>query len=188
MGRLATRSLRLRSPGHSRLIRLSDARTQGSYPKNWQADFIVFAFLHSFERWDISNKKTLASVGQTLASVQKKKKMNANLFNVLQTKYTVSGTQLTPTNGQTFRLQVRPSKFFGRPDFLQARITGTAKPLFVSSCYEARTKDGLWNIEVDGKRLEAVPLANDEIQLVPLSELRRSYRERSRSTQRKSYE
>lgn len=158
-----------------------------SYPKSRKTNFIVVSFLHSFERWYISNKKTLASVGQTLASV-KRKKMNANLFNVLQTKYTVSGTQLTPTNGQTFRLQVRPSKFFGRPDFLQARIIGTAKPLFVSSCYEARTKDGLWNIEVNGKRLEAVPLANDEIQLVPLSELRRSYRERSRSTQRKSYE
>jgi len=98
--------------------------------------------------------------------------MNANLFNVLQTKYTVSGTQLTPTNGQTFRLQVRPSKFFGRPHFLQARITGTAKPLFVSSCYEARTKDGLWNIEVNGKRLEAIPLANDEIQLVPFGKKR----------------
>lgn len=131
-------------------------------------------------------KRLLPSVKLWQAS--KEKKMNANLFNVLQTKYTVSGTQLTPTNGQTFRLQVRPSKFFGRPDFLQARITGTAKPLFVSSCYEARTKDGLWNIEVNGKRLEAVPLANDEIQLIPLSELRRSYRERSRSTQRKSYE
>jgi hypothetical protein len=37
-------------------------------------DFIVVAFLHSFGRWYISNKKTLASVGQTLASVQKKKK------------------------------------------------------------------------------------------------------------------
>lgn len=52
-------------------------------------------------------------------------------------------------------LLVLPSKHKGRPDYLAAKIHGSFKPVFISSIYEPRTKNGMFNVEVCGIRYEA---------------------------------
>jgi hypothetical protein len=100
--------------------------------------------------------------------------MDTKLLQALQVKYTVSGSVYSPdTPSKAFTLHLRPSKHFGRPDYLQAYIKGTAKPLFISSVYEPRTTVGLFNIEVEGKRLEALPTPDGRVELVTLQELRK---------------
>jgi hypothetical protein len=100
--------------------------------------------------------------------------MDAKLLQALQVKYTVSGSVYSPdTPSKAFTLHLRPSKYFGRPDYIQAYVKGTAKPLFISSVYEPRTTVGLFNIEVAGKRLEALPTPDGRVELVTLQELRK---------------
>lgn len=71
--------------------------------------------------------------------------------------FTKAGDIKPTAEGNSFTLQIRESKYFGRPKYLQIRITGNARPLFVSSIYEPRTPEGLFNIEVNKKRYEATP-------------------------------
>lgn len=98
--------------------------------------------------------------------------MDTKLLEALQVTYTVSGSIYIPPS-KAFTLHVRPSKHFGRPDYLQAYVKGTAKPIFVSSVYEPRTTVGLFNIEVAGKRLEALPTPDGRVELVTIQELRK---------------
>jgi hypothetical protein len=53
------------------------------------------------------------------------------------------------------QLLILPSKHPGRPDYLVAKIYGSYKPIFLSSIYEPRTKNGMFNVEVCGIRYEA---------------------------------
>lgn len=63
------------------------------------------------------------------------------------------------------QLLILPSKHKGRPDYLAAKIHGSYKPVFISSIYEARTQDGLFNVEVCGIRYEATKTAEGLIHI-----------------------
>jgi len=90
-----------------------------------------------------------------------------NLAEALVREYCFLGnSQLKPVDGSPFVLQIRPSKQFGRQHFIQARFSGSARPVFVSSIYEPRLPNGIWNIEVERKRLEAVSTPSGTVKLV----------------------
>jgi|694.fasta_scaffold144085_2 hypothetical protein len=100
--------------------------------------------------------------------------MATKLVETLCTQYELTGTgDLKPTNGGRFILQVRDSKHVGFPRYLQLRATGQPRPLFLSSIYEPRTPDGLWNIEIERKRYEARRTPSGGVELFPL--VRRSF-------------
>lgn len=81
--------------------------------------------------------------------------------------FTKAGDIKPTADGNSFTLQVRESKYFGRPKYLQIRITGNVRPVFVSSIYEPRTADGLFNIEINKKRYEATR-TDDGLTIQPL--------------------
>jgi len=100
--------------------------------------------------------------------------MATKLVESLCTQYELTGTgDLKPTNGGKFILQIRDSKHVGFPRYLQLRATGQPRPLFLSSIYEPRTPDGLWNIEIERKRYEARRTPTGGVELFPL--VRRSF-------------
>lgn len=109
-----------------------------------------------------------------LRTGRKKTTMDAKvLFDVLRTKYNFVNSTLTPLEAKhAFKLEVRPSKHFGRPDYLQMKVTGNARPVFISSCFEARTSSGLFNIEVGGRRIEALKLNDGSVRFASLFDLR----------------
>jgi len=95
--------------------------------------------------------------------------MATKLVESLCTQYELTGTgDLKPTNGGKFILQIRDSKHVGFPRYLQLRATGQPRPLFLSSIYEPRTPDGLWNIEIERKRYEARRTPTGGVELFPL--------------------
>ena len=69
--------------------------------------------------------------------------------------YTTDGDLTPTTTANSFALQIRHSKHFGRPKYLQMKINGNARPLFVSSLFEPRTDEGIFNIEINKRRYEA---------------------------------
>ncbi len=100
--------------------------------------------------------------------------MATKLVETLCTQYDVTDTgDLKPTNGGRFILQIRDSKHVGFPRYLQLRATGQPRPLFLSSIFEPRTPDGLWNIEIERKRYEARRTPSGGVELLPL--VRRSF-------------
>ena len=60
-------------------------------------------------------------------------------------------------------LFIRQSKYEGRPPYLSVVLYGDAKPQFISSCYEPRTKNGLYHFEHKGLRYEIVRQERDEV-------------------------
>lgn len=95
--------------------------------------------------------------------------MGVKIAEQLCTQYELTGTgDLRPLNGAKFLLQLRDSKYLGFPRYLQLRATGQPRPLFLSSVYEPRTPDGLWNIEIQRKRYEARRTPSGHIELCPL--------------------
>lgn len=62
-------------------------------------------------------------------------------------------------------LVILPSKHHGRPNYLAAKINGSYKPIFLSSIYEPRTKNGLFNVEVCGIRYEATKKPDGKIEI-----------------------
>lgn len=97
--------------------------------------------------------------------------MATKLVETLSTQYELTPTgDLKPTNGGRFILQLRDSKYVGFPRYLQLRATGQPRPLFLSSVYEARTPDGLWNIEIERKRVEARRTPTGGIELYPIAQ------------------
>jgi hypothetical protein len=95
--------------------------------------------------------------------------MDTKLAEQLCTQYELKGTgNLRPLNGAKFILQIRDSKYVGFPQYLQLRATGQPRPLFLSSVYEPRTPDGLWNIEIQRKRYEARRTSSGYIEIYPL--------------------
>jgi len=93
----------------------------------------------------------------------------ANLPNLICRTYAISSTgDLMPTDGQLFKLQVKESKHIGRPNYLQLRAYGNARPTFISSCFEPRTAGGIFNIEIARKRYEATRTDDGGIQIAPL--------------------
>lgn len=97
--------------------------------------------------------------------------MATKLVETLSTQYELTPTgDLKPTNGGRFILQLRDSKYFGFPRYLQLRATGQPRPVFLSSVYEARTPDGLWNIEIERKRVEARRTPTGGIELYPIAQ------------------
>jgi hypothetical protein len=73
-------------------------------------------------------------------------------------QYRIDGKRLTPVQTGSHSalkcLVISPSKYAGRMDYVSAVITGNNKPVFISSKYEPRTKDGWFNIELSGVRYE----------------------------------
>lgn len=133
----------------------------------------VFAFLHTFDIKGIyTERPVLSSV--KLRTGRKKSTMDAKvLFDVLRTKYNFVNSTFTPQEAKhAFKLEVKPSKFFGRPDYLQMKVTGNARPVFISSCFEARTSSGLFNIEIAGRRIEALQLEDGAVRFASLYDLR----------------
>jgi hypothetical protein len=93
----------------------------------------------------------------------------ANLALLICRRYAVSSTgDLLPTDGELFKLQVKESKHIGRLNYLQLRAFGNARPIFISSCFEARTAGGLFNIEIARKRYEATRTDDGGIMIAPL--------------------
>lgn len=82
--------------------------------------------------------------------------------------FTKAGDIKPTADGNSFTLQIRESKYFGRPKYLQIRITGNARPVFVSSIYEPRTAGGIFNIEINKKRYEATRTDDDGLTIQPL--------------------
>lgn len=93
----------------------------------------------------------------------------ANLALLICRTYAVSSTgDLSPIDGELFKLQVKESKHIGRPNYLQMRAYGNARPIFISSCFEPRTVGGIFNLEIARKRYEATRTAEGNIQIAPL--------------------
>jgi hypothetical protein len=81
----------------------------------------------------------------------------ANLAHTLCRTYTLNAAgDYTPTDTLDFKLQVRKSKYEGRPEYLQLRHYGNARPQFISSLYEPRTPQGMYNVEIERKRYELI--------------------------------
>jgi hypothetical protein len=82
-------------------------------------------------------------------------------------KYTYNQSKtLTPLEGnfqQIKYLFIRQSKYEGRPPYLSVVLYGDAKPQFISSCYEPRTKNGLYHFEHKGLRYEIVNQGGGEV-------------------------
>lgn len=57
------------------------------------------------------------------------------------------------------------SKFEGRHDYLAAKVKGDYKPQFISSIYEARTKEGWFNFEMKGVRYEVVKIDDAQVKI-----------------------
>lgn len=80
-------------------------------------------------------------------------------------KFTPIQNPESPNNTRVKCLQVCNSKHPHRPQFIQAILAGDAKPKFISSIYEPRTPNGLFNFEFDGARYEVKPLDKNLVEV-----------------------
>ena len=111
-----------------------------------------------------------------------------NILRIYESKAkTLEGKPIDLSRLQRTFYVIKPSKFPFRPDYLQRKTVGLQIPVFVSSCFEPRTEQGLWNIEVGGTRIEAIPTTEPNcIELATIAELRKRADVKFRTTNRKS--
>jgi hypothetical protein len=102
--------------------------------------------------------------------------MGANIHHQLCGKYaaTPEGDYKPFNTDCRFILQLRSSKYIGRPKYLQLRATDSSgnliagRPMYISSIYEPRTEAGIGNIEVERKRYELIADEAGNISIQPL--------------------
>lgn len=102
--------------------------------------------------------------------------MGANIHQQLCGKYAATPEgDYKPFNSELrFILQIRASKYIGRPKYLQLRATDSSgnliagRPMYISSIYEPRTEAGIGNIEVERKRYELNAEGSGGISISPL--------------------
>jgi hypothetical protein len=68
-----------------------------------------------------------------------------------------------PEGNQPFVLIIRPSKIAGRRHYLSIKHSGEYKPEFISTLYEARTPNGIYNFEHKGVRYEIAPEGQNKV-------------------------
>ena len=92
--------------------------------------------------------------------------MNQRNQNFICGCYVVKGkflTPLQPNQNTTLKaLLICDSKHEGWPQYIASLTTGNARPQFISSKYEPRTKNGWFNFEHHGRRYEVVKSGEGE--------------------------